>query len=216
MVTGWQTINGTRCYFADNGAWIPNQPDPEAPVVPTGWRQGDGSWYYYDSNGIRVTGWLLIDGAWYYFSSTGAMVTKNMILDGILYRFDESGKLIESSASPLYVESLGIQTDYNRTPTLFARFRNNLTTPVNRVDFKVYCFDKDGNRIYGYDQYDYSHCWYDYTIPAGGLSMDNYPWTLNGFEGARSFDFLVYQFRTANGLTIDIPEERLAAQSFTY
>lgn len=34
----------------------------------TGWRNIDGTWYYFDSDGYSVKdGWKLIDGKWYYF-----------------------------------------------------------------------------------------------------------------------------------------------------
>ena len=34
----------------------------------TGWKQLDGSWYYFDEiNGNMITGWREISGVWYYF-----------------------------------------------------------------------------------------------------------------------------------------------------
>lgn len=38
----------------------------------TGWKEIDGSWYYFDEqNSNMITGWQEIDGVWYYFKKNG-------------------------------------------------------------------------------------------------------------------------------------------------
>jgi glucan-binding YG repeat protein len=40
-----------------------------------GWKYAGGKWYYYNSNGQKVTGWLLDGGKWYFLDSYGVMQT---------------------------------------------------------------------------------------------------------------------------------------------
>ena len=37
------------------------------------WKNENGKWYFYDSNGNVVTGWVFINGYWYYFDVNGIM-----------------------------------------------------------------------------------------------------------------------------------------------
>lgn len=37
------------------------------------WKNENGKWYFYDSNGNAVTGWVFINGYWYYFDVNGVM-----------------------------------------------------------------------------------------------------------------------------------------------
>ncbi|WP_081529112.1 RICH domain-containing protein, partial [Streptococcus pneumoniae] len=50
---------------------IPEAPAPEtpapAPEAPkTGWKQENGMWYFYNTDGSMATGWLEYNGSWYY------------------------------------------------------------------------------------------------------------------------------------------------------
>ncbi|HGJ1720417.1 TPA: RICH domain-containing protein, partial [Streptococcus pneumoniae] len=50
---------------------IPEAPAPEAPK--TGWKQENGMWYFYNTDGSMATGWLEYNGSWYYLNANGAM-----------------------------------------------------------------------------------------------------------------------------------------------
>ncbi|WP_228110826.1 RICH domain-containing protein, partial [Streptococcus pneumoniae] len=57
---------------------IPEAPAPEtpapAPEAPkTGWKQENGMWYFYNTDGSMATGWLEYNGSWYYLNTNGAM-----------------------------------------------------------------------------------------------------------------------------------------------
>ncbi|HEU7259017.1 TPA: RICH domain-containing protein, partial [Streptococcus pneumoniae] len=57
---------------------IPEAPAPEtpapAPEAPkTGWKQENGMWYFYNTDGSMATGWLEYNGSWYYLNANGAM-----------------------------------------------------------------------------------------------------------------------------------------------
>ncbi|WP_050222381.1 nucleoside triphosphate hydrolase, partial [Streptococcus pneumoniae] len=49
---------------------------PEKPVAPkTGWKQENGMWYFYNTDGSMATGWLQNNGSWYYLNANGSMAT---------------------------------------------------------------------------------------------------------------------------------------------
>ncbi|HGJ2809081.1 TPA: RICH domain-containing protein, partial [Streptococcus pneumoniae] len=57
---------------------VPEAPAPEtpapAPEAPkTGWKQENGMWYFYNTDGSMATGWLEYNGSWYYLNANGAM-----------------------------------------------------------------------------------------------------------------------------------------------
>ncbi|HEX0910523.1 TPA: RICH domain-containing protein [Streptococcus pneumoniae] len=57
---------------------IPEAPAPEtpapAPEAPkTGWKQENGMWYFYNTDGSMATGWLKDGDTWYYLEASGAM-----------------------------------------------------------------------------------------------------------------------------------------------
>uniref|UniRef100_UPI001561CE43 PspC-related protein choline-binding protein 1 n=1 Tax=Streptococcus sp. 3506 TaxID=2582681 RepID=UPI001561CE43 len=46
------------------------------PVAPTtGWKQENGMWYFYNTDGSMATGWVQVNGSWYYLNSNGSMAT---------------------------------------------------------------------------------------------------------------------------------------------
>ncbi|HEV0809385.1 TPA: RICH domain-containing protein, partial [Streptococcus pneumoniae] len=50
---------------------IAEAPAPETPK--TGWKQENGMWYFYNTDGSMATGWLEYNGSWYYLNANGAM-----------------------------------------------------------------------------------------------------------------------------------------------
>ncbi|MDT6198485.1 nucleoside triphosphate hydrolase, partial [Streptococcus pneumoniae] len=59
---------------AEKPAEEPTQ--PEKPVAPkTGWKQENGMWYFYNTDGSMATGWLQNNGLWYYLNANGSMAT---------------------------------------------------------------------------------------------------------------------------------------------
>ncbi|HGJ7426495.1 TPA: RICH domain-containing protein, partial [Streptococcus pneumoniae] len=69
---------------------IPEAPAPEtpapAPEAPkTGWKQENGMWYFYNTDGSMATGWLEYNGSWYYLNANGAMATGWLEYNGSWY-----------------------------------------------------------------------------------------------------------------------------------
>ncbi|CUQ42541.1 leucine-rich repeat protein [Hungatella hathewayi] len=67
---GWaQNDTGSRLYYENH-----------RPV--TGWKQVEGTWYYFDAAGLMQSGgWRQIGGKWYYFYADGSMAA-NTEIDG--------------------------------------------------------------------------------------------------------------------------------------
>ena len=62
----------------DTGSWL--YYENHKPV--TGWKQVEGTWYYFDAVGLmQLGGWRQIGGKWYYFYADGSMAA-NTEIDG--------------------------------------------------------------------------------------------------------------------------------------
>jgi uncharacterized repeat protein (TIGR02543 family) len=72
-----------------NGAWSYTEGDSYA----TGWRQINGTWYYFDVLGQMQTGWIQSGGEWYYADLNGAMQTGVIQIEGKIYLFSASGAM---------------------------------------------------------------------------------------------------------------------------
>lgn len=101
------TENGSGSWSYTEGYWL-----------ATGWRQIDGTWYFFDQLGQMKTGWIYDNGSWYYmdlsgamqigviqiegkihlFSQNGAMQIGSTVINGKLYNFDNNGACIDKDA----------------------------------------------------------------------------------------------------------------------
>ncbi|CIY90972.1 hypothetical protein [Streptococcus pneumoniae] len=88
-------------------------PKTEKPATPkTGWKQENGMWYFYNTDGSMATGWLQNNGSWYYLNANGSMAT-GWVKDGdIWYYLEASGAMKASqwfkvSDKWYYVNGLG-------------------------------------------------------------------------------------------------------------
>lgn len=52
-----------------------------------GWKEINGEWYCFDSNGYMKTGWIQDGDKWYYLNSSGDMA-KNTIVDSYILGSD--------------------------------------------------------------------------------------------------------------------------------
>ena len=59
----------------------------------TGWFKSAGKWYFFDNNGAMKTGWVRDGGKWYYLDRNGAMKTGWVSIDGKWYYLESSGAL---------------------------------------------------------------------------------------------------------------------------
>ncbi|CIO57591.1 surface protein A [Streptococcus pneumoniae] len=80
---------------ADQQAEEPTQ--PEKPVAPkTGWKQENGMWYFYNTDGSMATGWLQNNGSWYYLNANGSMAT-GWVKDGDTWYYLEASGAMKAS-----------------------------------------------------------------------------------------------------------------------
>lgn len=83
MVTGWQTIGGSKYYFMPSGE------------MSVGWRSINGTYYYFASSGTMMTGWVQSGSCWYYMDpSTGKMATGFVDIKGVTYYMNASGAMV--------------------------------------------------------------------------------------------------------------------------
>ena len=84
----------------DNGTW---RYFDDNGVKVTGWKRVDEFWYFFDDNGAMVTGWKQSGSDWYYLDpATGAMVTGWKQVGGKWYWFDALGKMV--SGAPFLID----------------------------------------------------------------------------------------------------------------
>ena len=68
LLTGWQTIDGSKYYFDSKG------------TLKTGWLDLNGKTYYMNKEGVMMSGkWVLIDGKWFYFYTDGTLAVNTTI-----------------------------------------------------------------------------------------------------------------------------------------
>lgn len=127
MVSGMQTINGAKYFFAPTGE------------LQFGWIKYDGHWYVTDDKWgiIQTSQWYFKDNTWYWLDGDGHMVTGHQTIDGKQYLFDDSGAMqtglreVEGDTY-LFSESGSMVTD-----TLY----------INPDTKKLSAFDHDGRMI---------------------------------------------------------------------
>ncbi|WP_175880888.1 PspC-related protein choline-binding protein 1 [Streptococcus thalassemiae] len=86
--------------------------EPSKPVAPTtGWKQENGMWYFYNTDGSMATGWVQVNGSWYYLNSNGSMVTGWVQVNGSWYYLNSNGSMetgwLQNNGSWYYLNSNG-------------------------------------------------------------------------------------------------------------
>lgn len=71
------------------GGWAYN----EGYTLATGWRNINGTWYYFNSYGLMQTGWVNTGGSWYYLDQSGAMQTDVIQVEGKIYLLGPDGAM---------------------------------------------------------------------------------------------------------------------------
>ena len=66
--------------------------------LATGWRNINGTWYYFNSYGLMQTGWLYVGGTWYYLDKSGAMQTGVIQVEGKIYLLGPGGGMQTGTA----------------------------------------------------------------------------------------------------------------------
>ncbi|HET2920744.1 TPA: RICH domain-containing protein, partial [Streptococcus pneumoniae] len=90
----------------------PKTEKPAQPSTPkTGWKQENGMWYFYNTDGSMATGWLQNNGSWYYLNSNGAMATGWLQNNGSWYYLNANGSMatgwLQNNGSWYYLNANG-------------------------------------------------------------------------------------------------------------
>ena len=98
----------TTGWKQENGMWYFYNTDGS---MATGWVQVNGSWYYLNSNGSMATGWVQVNGSWYYLNSNGSMATGWAQVNGSWYYLNNNGSMetgwLQNNGSWYYLDSNG-------------------------------------------------------------------------------------------------------------
>ena len=84
MATSRTECDGSWSDFSSDGAWQ---------GYASGWGQRNGSWVWFENDGLYAHGWRLINGAWYWMDDTGIMQIGWATVDGKRYHLSESGAM---------------------------------------------------------------------------------------------------------------------------
>ncbi|TMR42825.1 PspC-related protein choline-binding protein 1 [Streptococcus pseudopneumoniae] len=116
------------------------------PVAPTtGWKQENGMWYFYNTDGSMATGWVQVNGSWYYLNSNGSMATGWAQVNGSWYYLNSNGSMAtgwaQVNGSWYYLNSNG-----------------SMATGWAQVNGSWYYLNSNGSMATGWEQVDGS--WY--------------------------------------------------------
>jgi len=113
----------------------------------------------------------------------------------------ESSGMLEITAASLYY-------DYG-VPYISLNFTNNEASDVIRLDIKVYAYNAYGEVA--------SRAYNGYTVKriAAGKTVNEY-WNLYGYNGAQSVKFALCKYQTADGKTVEIPENEMKWYKVSY
>ena len=150
-VTGWQSIEGNRYYFNEDGN------------LYTGWQAIDNQVYYLGTDGKLHTGWLELDGKQYYLGTDGAQVSGWQEIGGERYWFDTDGSMVT-----------GIMIE-NGAAYLFNE-QGQLSTGWVRLDDKAYYGDENGHPLFGWNEIGSKRHYFDETGAAasGWVTLDGF------------------------------------------
>ncbi|MDR3595428.1 N-acetylmuramoyl-L-alanine amidase [Clostridium sp.] len=161
------SITSTIGWKNENGTWYYYKSDNTKAI---GWIKPDSSWYYLKDDGRMATGWLSDNGKWYYFDNSGAMIKGWKLIDGAWYFLSDSGAM----ATGVQFDGLGLY------------YLNDSGTMVSysgwkKINNNWYFFDKSGKIKTGWLKD--SNNWYylqgDGSMVTGLKKIDNNNYMLN-------------------------------------
>ena len=127
MVTGYHYINGKLYYFDASGACV------KKVSMNTGWYNGDGTWYYFESGNLVANGMRNIGGTNYFF------VDGELASEGVYY----------NNGQHVYVNNAGIIDTAKGWHLLgnkwiYVKADGSVATGVEQIDGTVYYFSWGG------------------------------------------------------------------------
>lgn len=149
--------NGNTWMRISNG-WICCIESGKVYVVPAGWGEKDGKWYYYKSGDMIKSEWVKWHGNWYYLGADGAMLTGWQEIDGKKYYLYPDGHMAKGE----WIDGLWLDNDGSQTYPYKGEWKSDKKgkwfedekgwypkAEVQRIDGKDYDFDAKGYLIGG-------------------------------------------------------------------
>ena len=127
----------------------------------TGWTQEDGTWYYYDRDGSRVTDeWKKSGNYWFWLDDDGEMATDMLVEDDDDYYYvDVNGVMVTNRWVAVDNEDAGDEDEpdqywyyFQSNGKAYKGSDNNSTTKFKTINGKKYAFDDEGRMLYGWVQ----------------------------------------------------------------
>jgi hypothetical protein len=140
-VLALSSIGASAEWRQDSNGWW----NSEGSSWSVGWKEIDGEWYYFNSNGYMKTGWLNDNGTWYYLYNSGAMA-KNTIIDG--YSVGSDGAWIEKATQNSSEQSTSTQnslsglSNVNPNATTISGVTGIKSSDITKIVF----YDGRGNK----------------------------------------------------------------------
>ena len=182
-------------WYQENGSWY--YFDENGLIVQNKWKWLNGHYYYFDKQGLMVTGWLMDNGKWYFLSSSGAMKTDWQKIDNKWYYLAKSGEMVtgwkEISGKWYYFNDEGsMLTGWKEISGKWYYFDNegSMVMGWKEISGKWYYFNDEGSMVTRWKEI--SGYWYyfndDGTMEIGWKQVGNY-WYHFGANGVMQTDF---------------------------
>lgn len=88
-ITTVSPVGASAAWKQDSNGWW----NTEGNSYSKGWRDINGSWYYFGPDGYMETGWINDGGKWYFLEASGEMQTGTVDIDGKVYSLAKSGEM---------------------------------------------------------------------------------------------------------------------------
>lgn len=127
-----------------------------------GWKQEDGTWYYYEKDGSKATDeWKKSGGSWFYLDDDGAMVTSSLIeTDDNYFYVNSAGAMVTNEWRSIENEDAGEEDEPENYWYYFQSNGKAYTAPEGRTTFRSikkadgnirkYAFDDEGRMLFGW------------------------------------------------------------------
>lgn len=164
----------------------------EEPISPPRWDIDLSDWSFYELTKLQEKIDLVIDDALSVALSTLPDVSP------IPNHLDVS------------ISSVKIGENSIGSPEIHVVLKNESSTlTIDRVDFRIKCYDAYGDLIKLYNRYTYSACFYDGTLKPGYKSPENHRWTIYDGDGTRTVQVAIEKYHATDGTTVSVPEDQL-------
>lgn len=179
-IVGGLDVQAAQWHQDGYGWWL--QEDGGAGYAVNGWRQVDGSWYYFDGSGYMLTGWQNLGGTWYYMYDNGVMAANTWIGN---YYLGASGAMVTNTwIGDYYVGGDGAwipgygssQWIRNGRGWWYRHADGGYTTNGwEMIDGQWYYFNEVGYMLTGWQMINgYWYFMYDSGVMASGTWVGNY------------------------------------------